>query len=168
MDNSDVFFYFFRGFGNFDTGVGGNDFRVVPGLDFAEKDLGQGFPRQLDLDVFQAFDVHHRHNAADHSRELEQTIFVQVFRFQGGIGSAELNRAGLDLANAATGSDGLIVDLVTGCLVVHVCPGCVYRIRERSAGTIQGFAGSYGNGRNSKEQCKHQCFELHVHLLQAT
>ena len=62
----------------------------------------------------------------------------QLLVAHGAIGSAEINGAGLQLADAAAGADGLIIDLNIGmCGVVNVEPFGIDGIGERGAGGVE-------------------------------
>ena len=77
-------------------------------------DVGQHRAGQLDLARRDARQVHHRHDAADHGRELQQAVGGQVVGLQRLVGGAEIDGLGLDLLDAAAGADRLVVQLVAG------------------------------------------------------
>src|SRR5690606_41291617 len=91
--------------------------RVVPGVDLAEEDVGENQAGQTQLTAADAFDVDHRDHAADRGRELGQARGGQLVAGQRLVGGAEIDGAGLDLGDAAAGTDRLVVDLVPGGLV---------------------------------------------------
>src|SRR5690606_38753757 len=108
--------------GQRDAGVEAGDRRIVPGIDHAQVDVGDNRSGQAQLAAADAFDVHHRHDAADGRRELDEAGFGEFIAGQRLVGGAEIDGAGLDLGDAAAGTDRLVVDLVAGGLVVVVGP----------------------------------------------
>ena len=70
------------------------------------------------------------------------------------VGGAEVHGALGELADAAAGADGLIVDLDAGLLVVGVEPLGVDRIRERSPGAGEGLGVAAGPQRSGGEQSR--------------
>jgi hypothetical protein len=72
--------------------------------------FGQHRTGQLQLASGNALDVDDRHHATDDGGELHQAVLRQIFVLQRHVGGAEVDRLGLDLADAGTGADGLIVD----------------------------------------------------------
>src|SRR6058998_1808486 len=118
-----------------DASVQGSDGRIVPLGDLAEIDVAEHVTSELDLAGLDALDVDHRHHAADHGGELQQAVLAQVIVLQRHVGSTEVDRLGLDLADAGARADRLVVDLGTGRLVVGVGPLGVDRRRERGTGT---------------------------------
>src|SRR5690606_36202162 len=115
------------------AGVDRGDLRVVPGGDLAEEDVGEDRAGQAQLAAADAFDVDHRDHAADRGRELGQARGGQLAAGQRLVGGAEIDGAGLDLGDAAAGTDRLVVDLVPGGLVVVVRPLGDQRIDEGRA-----------------------------------
>src|SRR5690606_25051122 len=97
--------------------VEARDRRVVPGAYGAQVDVGDDRPGQSQLAAADAFDVDHRHDAADGRRELDEAGFGELFARQRLVGGAEIHGARLDLGDAAAGTDRLVVDLVAGGLV---------------------------------------------------
>src|SRR5690606_22124808 len=85
------------------------DGRVVPGGDLAEEDVAQQRTGQLQLARLQAFDVEHRHDAADGRRELAEAGLRKLFARQGLVARTEVDGAGLDLGDAAARADRLVV-----------------------------------------------------------
>ena len=72
-----------------------------------------------------------RNDAADHDGKLRETRLRKLFARQRLVGRAEIDRAGLDLRDAAAGADRLIVDLVAGCLLVSRPPSAKALDRRR-------------------------------------
>ena len=132
-------------FRKLDVGVQFGDRLVVPLEDLAHVDVGQNGTRQFQLARLDICKVDHRHDAANDRRELDQTVLFQDFRLQRHVGSAEIDRLGRDLLDAATGTDRLIVDAVVRRLLVGIGPLGVDRRRERSA-RAGDFGGLYGKG----------------------
>ncbi len=118
------------GIRQFDARVQRSDCRVVPLLDLAHEDLGDGWTVQLQLAAFDAFDVDDRHDTADHARKLTQTAGLQVFCGHRSIGCTEVNGRSLDLGNTTTRTDGLIVDTVILALAVVLGPRRNNRVDE--------------------------------------
>ncbi|MNN22015.1 hypothetical protein D3C81_1353580 [compost metagenome] len=130
--------------------VGGDDGRVVPGLDLAQEDVGEQGATEAQLAGFQAVDVDHRHHAADGRRELGQAGLGQLVAAQRLVGGAEINGAGLDLGDATTGTDRLVVDLGAGGGVVVGRP--LGHQREDEGGASTGDLSGHlvaGSGRSS-------------------
>ena len=86
--------------------AGSFQFLTLPAIDVGEQRTGE-----LELARLEAGDVHDRDDAADHDRELREACSSasssDVERL---VGRAEVDRAGLDLRDAAAGADRLIVD----------------------------------------------------------
>jgi hypothetical protein len=78
--------------------------------------------------------------------KLGQAELGQLFRLERGIGGAEVHRRGLDLGDAATRADRLVVDLLAGGLGVLGRPLRHDRVDERGAG-----AGDVGGERIGRE-----------------
>jgi hypothetical protein len=55
----------------------------------------------MQLAGLNAFDVHHRHDAADDHRKLQQARSLQIIRLQGHVRGAESHCLGLDLLDTA-------------------------------------------------------------------
>src|SRR6185312_13075070 len=104
--------------GQAQAGVQRGDLRVIPVGDLAKEDVGQGGAVQLDLVGLHTGNVDHRHDAADHDRELAQAELLQVFGLHRRVGGAEVDGAFLDLRDAGTGADRLVVEVVAGLLGV--------------------------------------------------
>src|SRR5262249_33508505 len=121
--------------GQLETGVELGDGRVVPGLDLAQEDVGDGRTVENQRAGLDAGDVDDRHDAAHHHRELRQSVLVEVGALQRRVGGTEGNGAGVDLLDAAAGTDRLVVQADAGRLLIGIRPFRVNRIRERSAGT---------------------------------
>ncbi len=83
----------------------------------------------------------------------------ELFVAHGAVGGAEINRAGLQLADAAAGADGLIIDLNIGMRgVVDVEPFGIDGVGERSAGGVEkhGSALRCGAGRGERHREHHE------------
>src|SRR5262249_57417989 len=83
---------------------------VVPGPDLAEKDPGNGGPIEDELAALDALDVDHHGDAAHDGRELHESVRVEVGGAQGHVGGAEGDLFALDLPDALSRADRLIVD----------------------------------------------------------
>jgi hypothetical protein len=95
-------------------GIELRDRRVVPGLHFAEENLGQGRPVEHKVAGLKSLDVHHRNDTADHHGKLRQAAFIQVLAGQGRIRRAEGHGLGLDLLDAAARANRLAVEAGAG------------------------------------------------------
>src|SRR4051812_39739626 len=123
------------GRGQLGTLVQRGDTRFVPLGDFAEEDVGNERPGELDR-LRETRKVVGDRDYADDCRDvirrgLELSEFLIAHRR---VRSAEVNRALYELSNAATRSNVLIVDLHTGFCGVLVEPFVVDRLREGRAG----------------------------------
>src|SRR5690606_32910616 len=116
--------------GQGDARVERGDRRVVPAGDLAQVDVAEQGTGDAQLAGLEAFQVDHRHHAADGRGELAEAGFGQLLARQRRVGRTEIDRAGLDLGDAAAGADRLVVDLVTGRLVVVGRPLGDQRIDE--------------------------------------
>ena len=125
--------------GSFTPGLQRGDVRVVPVRDHAAVDVGEDRAGQLDLARRDARQVHHRHDAADHGRELLQAVGGQVVRLQRLVGGAEIDGVGLDLLDAAAGADRLVVQLLAGRGLIGLGP---LRVDRRGEGRAR--AGNAG------------------------
>ncbi len=144
------------------------DGRVVPHGDVAGEDIGQDGARQLQLTGRNARDVDGRNHAADDGREHVQAVLVLLVEGQRLVGSAEIDRVGFDLLDAAAGTDGLIVELVAGRTVVAFRPLGVERSREGSAGAGDGGARMGAGGAEGKSRDERDGDSLeHGHLQNA-
>ena len=112
--------------------------RVIPLLDLAHEDIRQHVRRELQFARFDAGDVDHRNHPAHDHWELDQAGLVQFLGLEGGVGSAEIDRPLRDLLDAATRSDGLIVQLDVRLFRVCVGPLRIDRVGERRPGTGDG------------------------------
>src|SRR5262249_21297537 len=130
-------------------------------LDLAEIDLGER--RAVDDQVarLDALEVDDRHDAAHDHRELRQARLVELLARKRRIGGTEGHGLGLDLLDAATRTDRLIVQADTGLLLIGVRPLGVDRVGERGAG-----AGDVGRqyrqrGRDGRDRGKRSLHESH-------
>src|SRR5215471_12419557 len=87
-----------------ETGVEFLDGRVVPGLDLAEIDPGEGRAIESEFSRLNAFQVDHRHHAAHDGRELGEAVLVELGLAERHVARPEGYGFGLDLLNAATGA----------------------------------------------------------------
>ncbi len=131
------------------TGVPLGDGRIIPHGDLAEEDVGQNGARQLQLAGGYARDIDGRHNAANNGRELVEAVFVLLFEGQRLVSGAEIDRLGLDLLDAAAGTDGLEVELVAGGALVAFSPLGVERRREGGASARDRVGGHSGRTERS-------------------
>src|SRR5690606_26797591 len=88
--------------------VEGADAGIVPGGDVAHEDPGEHLAGEPQLPRLQAVEVDHRHHAADRRGELAQPRLGQLRAGQRLVAGAEVDRAGLDLGDAAARSDRLV------------------------------------------------------------
>ena len=143
--------------GEFHIGVKALDGRVVPPGDFAEVDISQQFPAQLQLSRTDAGNVDHRHHAADDHGKLDQTVLVQVLGFERLIRSAEIHGLGLDLGDAAAGADGLVIDLDPGEGIILVGPLGIDGIGKRRPGPVDGYVGGRRGAGQAHEAHQYHC-----------
>jgi hypothetical protein len=119
------------------------DGRIIPGFDLAHEDLCEC--RAVDDEVagLDSVDVHHRHDPAHHHRELNETTLVELLARQRRVGGAEGHGLGLDLLDAAAGTDRLVVQPDIGLLLIGIGPFRINRIGEGRAGArdVEGESG---------------------------
>ena len=108
--------------------------RVVPGLHFAEEDLGQCRPVEHEIAGLASPDVHDRNDAAHHHGKLRQASFIQILAGQGRLRRAKGHGLGLDLLDAAAGANRSVVEPGSGLFSVGVGPFRVDGIGEACAG----------------------------------
>ncbi len=125
-----------RGVRQAQAGIQRLDARIVPALDLAHENVGQHFAVEVHVAHHQSRHVHDRHHAAHDHGELHQPGLVQLGRLERSVGSTEVDGLRLDLLDAATRTDGLIVERHTGLLVIGVGPLRVHRIREGRTRTV--------------------------------
>ena len=77
--------------GNFTT-VQRGDLGVVPLRDLTDEDVGEELGVQPKLTGLEPRDVEDRHDAADDDRKLNQALRVELFRLEGRVGGAEIDR----------------------------------------------------------------------------
>jgi hypothetical protein len=106
------------------------DRSVVPALDLAHEDLGEGRPVEGEVAGLDAFQVHDRDDPAHHHRELDQTGLFQVLPGERSVGGAEGHGLGLDLLDAAAGADRLIVETNASLFLIRIRPLGIDRIGE--------------------------------------
>jgi len=103
---------------------------VVPVHDLAREDLSQHTWGQLEPTGLHPLDVDDGHDTSHDHRELHEPGVHQVRGLHRRVGAAEIDSARLDLADAATRPDALVVDLHAVQLVVLRHPESVDRLRE--------------------------------------
>ena len=121
------------------------DRRIIPGLDFAEVNLGERRAVEHELARLDAVEVDDRHDAAHHHRELDEAALFELGAGERRVGRAERHGLGLDLLDAAAGTDRLIVEADAGLLLIGVRPLGVDRVGECRAG-----AGDVGGGGGAR------------------
>ena len=82
------------------------DARIVPLLDLAAEDVGQRGPVKPQGAAGHARQVDHRHDGADHGRNLDQLRFGQRVGVQRRVGAAEIHAAGPRLLDAVARAGG--------------------------------------------------------------
>ena len=110
----------------------------IPGVarfPFIDVATGERWTIEDQVARFKAFDVHHRNNSAHHHGELHQPEFFELRSLERRVGSAESNGLRFDLFDAATGSDGLIIETDAGVFSVDVRPFGIDRVGKGCAGT---------------------------------
>ena len=117
---------------------------IVPLGDLAEEDVGERLAVENQVAGLDAGDVDDRHDAAHHHRELDQPELVEFGAAERRVGRAEGDGLGLDLLDAATRTDRLVVETDAGLRLVGVSPFCVDRVGEGGAST--GDVGGIGVG----------------------
>ncbi len=110
------------------------DRRIVPGGDVTQEDVRKRGSVQNHLIVGNPRNVHHRHVAADDRRKHGKAELVEIGRLQRLVGRAERHRFGLDLRNAAAGTDRLVVQMVAVHRGVRRRPFRVDRVGKSRAG----------------------------------
>ncbi len=125
---------------------------VVPLLDLAHEDLGQRRAVDRELAGLDAGNVDDRHDAAHHHRELHEAVLVELLARTRRIGGAEGDGLGVNLLDAAAGTDRLIVQTDAGLLLIGVGPFGVDRIGEGGAGArdVLGVCGSDGGSSGNE------------------
>ena len=127
--------------GQLHAGVERRDPLVVPAGDAAHEDLHQHVPVELEPGLTQRRKVVGHDHGAEHGRQMQHVAVDggDLRLVHRPVGGAEVHRALGELADAAAGADGLVVDLHAGLLVVGVEPLRIDRIGERGAGPVQGL-----------------------------
>src|SRR5262249_21359352 len=103
---------------------------------------------------------------ADHDRELAQAGVGEVLAVERLVGRAEVDGRGLDLRDAAAGTDRLVVDLVAGLRGERGRPLGEHRIDERGAcaGDVGGISAARGERQNrGGGKRRHRATELLEH-----
>ena len=131
-------------FGKLHARVQLDESRIVPGLDFAQEDLGQRRTVDDEFAGLHAVQIDDHHDAAHDLRPLHQTVLFKVFGLHRSVGRAEGHGAGEDLLDAAAGADRLVVQADSGVFFIGVGPFGIDRIGEgrACAGNIGGKNGS--------------------------
>src|SRR5437879_11737318 len=160
MDDGD------RLIGQLQASVRAGDLRIVPLADLAEVNIGEQLGGQLYLAWGDAIDIHDRHDAAHHHRELNETVFLELFELERRVRSAEVDRLGHDLLDAAARADRLVVQSDSGLLLVGICPLGVNGIRECGAGAsdVDGERGVACHSHSDKQQREafQKCKKVHL------
>src|SRR5205807_2021458 len=105
--------------GKLGSGVDLGQGRIIPFLDFPQKNVGQNLSREVDL-ALDGGKIVSRDIRAEHCgnmEKLEGSAF-ELLIGHGAIAGAEVDRAGLNLFNAAAAANRLIVDLNVGMQIV--------------------------------------------------
>ena len=105
-----------------DTGIQIGKRLVVPFDDLAQINIRQHGTGELDFAARNTRQIEGKHFATNHCGELHLSVFFQFFGFAWHIGRAEIDGLGGDLLDTAAGTNGLVVDLVAGRLLVGVGP----------------------------------------------
>jgi len=121
---------------------------VVPGLDFADENSGQGGTVEDDLAGLNAVDVDDRHDPGGQGRKLQETVHVEVGDAQRHVGGCEDHLLILDLHDAVAGADRLVGQPDAGFLLIGRSPGRIDRISEGR--TRAGDVGRGGRRRRSR------------------
>src|SRR5262249_31701619 len=87
---------------------------VVPGFDLTEADLREGRTIDAQLAGLDALEIHDRHYAAHHGRELGEAILVEFLTLEWHITRTERDGPSLDLLDAAARANRLIVQSNAG------------------------------------------------------
>ena len=139
--------------------------RIVPFGDLAKVDVGQCSAVELELTGGNALDVDDRHHAPDHGGELHQALGLQVFVLQRHVGSAEVHGLGFDLLDASARTDGLVIDLDAGGLVVVNRPLGIQRRRKGGAGTGNILGQGRLRQRQAEQAAKRDMGERELHVF---
>ncbi len=116
------------------AGIDLRDLRIIPLGDVAEIDVGQHRTGQLQLVRLHAGQVDDDVDPADHGGKLHQLVFGELVGRHRHVGSAEIDRAVVDLVDARTRPDGLVVQLDAGRGRTRLAPLAVDRRAEGGAG----------------------------------
>ena len=160
MDNGD------GGVGQGLAGVQGHQLGIVPLADFAHEHFGQHRAGHTQIARLEAVKVEHWNGAANDGGKLHHAVFVEVGTGHGRVRGAESHRFGADLANAARGTDGLVVQAGAGFFLVSFSPLGVNGERECGAGASdvcsQGRTHGDGSKRGSNHGFEQGTFQVHV------
>ena len=85
--------------GQLQAGIEFGDRGIIPLGDLPQIDVGDGWAVEGHLPRLNAEQVYHHHLAADDRRKLYETGLLELLRLQRHVGSAEIDRFGLDLGN---------------------------------------------------------------------
>src|SRR5882762_10626255 len=144
------------------------DCRIVPFGNFSEVDSGKSFRGKVQLrgDTGNIVKGNHRAHHGwkmKYSRAVFVRVGLELLVIHRAIGSAEVYGAFGDLLDAATGTDGLVIDRKIGVLlVVLVKPLGVHGVRKCGAGTgdRERIIRPQNSGY-SKNYQEHSCDSLH-------
>src|SRR3954451_24894651 len=119
--------------------VGRGDGRVVPLLDVAEEDVGDGLAVELEI-LVDALDVVGDRDGPEHARDVDGLALLlrglDLGVLHGGVRGAEVDRAGRELRDAATRADALVVDGEAVLVLQARGPLLVDRQREGGARAV--------------------------------
>ena len=125
--------------GQVDARICLGDRRIVPGGDLAQKDSCQRLRRELQFSG-NSGNVVGRNHRAQHGRNVQDLGLGlrELLVGHGTVAGAEIHGLRQHLTNAATASDGLVVELnIRMGLVVFAEPLLVHRIGESCASPVQ-------------------------------
>src|SRR5215212_1962510 len=130
------------------------DGRVVPLLDRAEVDVGDGRPVELEP-LGDPGEVVRDGDRAGHGGDVDRGALLRgrldLVVVHRRVGRAEVDRAGGELGNAAPRADGLVVDRCAGRVLVARGPLVIDRGREGRARAVDGAALWRAAGRDGPE-----------------
>ena len=139
---------------------------VVPLLDFAQIDVGEQWPAETKLSGLHTLDIHNRNDPADHEWKLREADFPELVGRERRVGRAEIDGRGLDLRDATSGADRLIVDPRTILLAVSLRPLRQNWIYEGGTGTGDLLRGRKQRNGAAQRHSQHHRRPFHAHLLE--
>ncbi len=108
--------------------------RIIPFFDPAQIDVGQDSAGQPELARLDAFQVDDRNHATDHHGPLHQVIAIQFLPGQRFVSRPKIHGFGLDLLDAPTRANGLVIEAVAGGSLVGFGPLGIDGVRKGGAG----------------------------------